>query len=304
MEKVTFAYTLSAEQEKLKKERVAKLLQNPYVKEWMKTYQQDETFIYDHSGKFMDWCEVKAKCEHCQGLDFCRQPKNGEVMELHYDGLLSNQILVCPFKVKQIQEKAHRKQYREMDMLDDYLLVDIGNFNIQKESKEYMTAYAKVVKLLKNENPEKGLYLWGKPGAGKSYLAAGICNYYAKRKKKVAFVNVPKLIADLKMMFHDAEAMDTKLRRIKNADVVVLDDIGGESVTSWSRDDILLPLLDARMEKKRLTIFTSNYSLDELKQRLSMTSNKISEPMAAERLLERIIALSCEIFIKGETRRK
>lgn len=304
MEKVTFAYTISEEQEKLKKERVTKLLQNPYVKAWMKTYHQDETYIYNHSGKFMDWCEVKVKCEQCQGLDFCRQPKKGEVMELYYDGLLSNQIALCPFKVKQKQEKIHKKQYREMDMLDDYLLIDIAKLDVNSESKEYKASVEKVIDIIMNENPEKGLYLWGKPGAGKSFLAAGMCNHYAKRKKKVAFVNVPKLIADLKMMFHEAEAMDTKLRGIKNADIVVLDDIGGESVTSWSRDDILLPLLDARMEKKRLTIFTSNYSLDELKQRLSMTSNKISEPMAAERLLERIKALSCEIFIKGETRRK
>lgn len=304
MEKVTFTYALSKEQEKQKRENVRMLLKNPFIKAWIKAYQQDETFIYEHSGKFMDWCMAKEKCEHCQGLDFCRQPSKGEVMELYYDGLLSNRITICPFKVKQLQEKAHRKQYREMDMLDDYLLVNIYDFDLTKESKEYKAAYAKVVKLLKNENGGKGLYLWGKPGAGKSYLAAGIANHYAKQKKRIAYVNVAKLMANLKMMFQDAEAMDAKLRKIKHADVVILDDIGGESVTSWSRDDVLLPLLDARMEKQRLTIFTSNYSYDDLKQRLSMTANKSSEPIAAERLLERIKALSCDIFIKGETRRK
>ena len=58
------------------------------------------------------------------------------------------------------------------------------------------------------------------------------------------------------------------------------------------------------MEKRRLTIFTSNYSMEELKQRLCAAASKSSEPVAAERLLERIRALSCEIFIKGETRTK
>ena len=42
--------------------------------------------------------------------------------------------------------------------------------------------------------------------------------------------------------------MEARLRSIRNAEVVVFDDIGGESVTAWSRDDILLPLMDARME--------------------------------------------------------
>lgn len=44
--------------------------------------------------------------------------------------------------------------------------------------------------------------------------------------------------------------------------------------------------------------------MEELKQRLCAAASKSSEPVAAERLLERIRALSCEIFIKGETRRK
>ncbi len=43
--------------------------------------------------------------------------------------------------------------------------------------------------------------------------------------------------------------------------------------------------------------------MEELKQRLCAAASKSSEPVAAERLLERIRALSCEIFIKGETRR-
>lgn len=304
MEKVTFQYTLSEEQKKKKEAKVALLLKDPYVKGWMKAFGADEQFIYDHSGKFADWCEMKAKCENCKGLDFCRQKTPGELLELYEDGILSYKVVTCPYKQKIVKDKAHQKYYRDMDMLEDYLLVDVARLDIRKEGTEYKAAVMKVIELIMNEKPQKGLYLWGKPGAGKSYLAAGICNHYAKQKKKVAFVNVPKLISDLKMMFHDPDAMEQRLRRIKNADVLVLDDIGGESVTSWSRDDILLPVLDARMEKKRLTIFTSNYSLEELKQRLSVTSNKSREPVAAERLLERIKALSCEIFIKGETRRK
>ena len=290
MEKVTFRYALSEEQKKKKEAKVAQLLKNPYVKAWMKAYQADEQYIYDHSGKFSDWCEMKAKCENCRGLEFCRQKTPGEVMELYDDGILSYRITTCAFQRKLSKEKAHAKYYRDMDMLEDYLLVDVARLDIHNESKEYKAAVMKVIELIMNEKPQKGLYLWGKPGAGKSYLAAGICNHFAKNKKKVAFVNVPKLISDLKMMFHDPDAMDQRLRRIKNADVLVLDDIGGESITSWSRDDILLPILDARMEKRRLTIFTSNYSLEELKSRLRVTTNKISEPVAAERLLERIRA--------------
>ena len=44
-------------------------------------------------------------------------------------------------------------------------------------------------------------------------------------------MNVARLIADLKMMFQDPAAMEERIRMIQHVDVLVLDDIGGESVT-------------------------------------------------------------------------
>ncbi len=106
------------------------------------------------------------------------------------------------------------------------------------------------------------------------------------------------------MMFQDPAAMEERIRMIQHVDVLVLDDIGGESVTSWSRDDILLPLLDARMENKKKNNFYKQLQLRGIKDKLAMAGSKKQEPMAAQRLLERICALSCEIFVKGCSRRK
>ena len=264
MEKMEFNFMLSKEQQSAKEKRVQKLLQNPYLLEWRKKYAVDDTFVYDHSGRFQDYCDSMEKCKHCQGLCFCRQPLHGKYMELRVDGILVQELVNCSYQLQENSLFAHQKKYRLMDMPKQNLLV----------------------------------------GVGKSYLAAGMCNYYAKKGYGVAFVNVARLIADLKMMFQDPAAMEERIRMIQHVDVLVLDDIGGESVTSWSRDDILLPLLDARMENKKRTIFTSNYSLEELKDKLAMAGSKKQEPMAAQRLLERICALSCEIFVKGYSRRK
>lgn len=304
MEKLSFAFSLSEEQKKKKELLVAQLMKNDHVLAWLKRYGLGEEFVWDHSGKFADWTAVMEKCENCRGLDFCRQAEKGVRIDLYLDGMLMNQVTHCTYYKEQQQQYAHRRYYRQMDMLEHYLLVDIKEINLKSESEEYKASYQKVVKTLKDKEQTKGVYLCGKPGVGKSWLAAAMCNYFAKKEKSVAFVNVPKLMSDLKLLFHEPDAMEAKLRSIRNAEVAVFDDIGGESVTAWSRDDILLPLMDARMEKRRLTIFTSNYSMEELKQRLCAAASKSSEPVAAERLLERIRALSCEIFIKGETRRK
>ena len=304
MDMVQFTFPLTEEQKKAKALRVEKLLKNPVIKQWQKTYHVDEQFIADHSGRFQDYCEVVAKCEHCQGLDFCRQPEKGRRLELTLDGVLQPILVPCSYQQQRDNLFAHQKMYKQCDMPSQYLCVDIAKLDVSKETNEYKMVVMQVMQLLMNDQYDKGLYLWGKPGAGKSYLAAGICNYFAKKKHKVSFVNVPKLISDLKMMFHDSSAMEEKINQICNVEILVLDDIGGESVTAWSRDDILLPILDRRMENKKLTIFTSNYRMQELKEKLALGNGKQVEPMAAERILERISTLSCEIFIKGNSRRK
>lgn len=304
MEKIAFHYELSEEAKKAKEEKVARLQKNPFVCAFLKEHNVDTAFLYAHSGKFSDYVDVMEKCEHCQGLTFCRQPMQGTRLTLAMDQILINTLEPCAYQVKEQERFQHQRYFVEKDIAQSYFDIDLLHLDISKESKEYLALYQKATILLLDKHNEKGLYLWGKPGAGKTYLTAGIANYYAKEKKQVAFVNVPKLIADLKHMFHDAQAIQRKLSRIQQSDIVILDDIGGESVTAWSRDDILLPLLDSRMERKKLTFFTSNYSMLELKQRLALTTNKMQEPVAAERLFERMKTLSDEFFVKGESRRK
>ena len=194
--------------------------------------------------------------------------------ELRYDGILQNVLVPCHYQIEQQKLYAHEKQYRQCDMPQSYLCVDLAKLDLKEESGEYKGVVMQVLQTIMDEDSSKGLYLWGKPGAGKSYLAAGMCNYFAKKKRSVSFVNVPKLISDLKMMFQEPLAMEAKLASIRHVDVLVLDDIGGESVTSWSRDDILLPILDGRMEGKKLTIFTSNYRMQELKEKWALGNGK------------------------------
>lgn len=304
MERMKAVYALSEEQLKRKKQLVVALLAHPDVKAWCKKYAVDDTFVYDHSGKFQDYCAVKAKCEHCVGLTFCTQPMRGQYLDLIWDGGLMNVIVHCRYAQEKAKLYEHQKYYRFHDFPDAYIFVDLAKLDLKNESSEYKNAVMQVLQCIMDDTTEKGLYLWGKPGVGKSWLAAGMTNFFAKKHKRVAFVNVPKLMSDLKRMFQDPDAMEQRLSMMKQATVLVLDDIGGESITAWSRDDILLPILDARMEKQKLTVFTSNYNQAELTLKMALTSKHQQEPVAAQRLAERIKTLSQEVFIKGESRRQ
>lgn len=45
------------------------------------------------------------------------------------------------------------------------------------------------------------------------------------------------------------------MNHLRYSDVLVLDDIGAESITQWTRDEILLPILDERMNKGMKSLF-------------------------------------------------
>ncbi len=301
MEKIEVYFELNEEQRRLKEERLRLLKADPEVKRWLHQYQLDESFLEKHTTKIHEWLMSLKKCQSCSGLDECVQPSQGQLLNLVYDGLLNYQLTDCRYQRARRDELTHVKNYILHHLSDDLLKVAVENIDLSNEKPAYVSAVSEVVKNLKD--PVRGLYLHGAPGVGKTYLGACITNYFAKHNKKAAFVNVPELIMALKLNMSENSIMENMIRSLKRADVVLFDDIGGESVTAWSRDEILLPILNERMEKHRLTYFTSNYTIEELERHFAMDSRGNSDPIKANRLIERIKALTFEKNVKGCNRR-
>lgn len=118
---------------------------------------------------------------------------------------------------------------------------------------------------------EKGLYLWGKCGVGKTYIAYAI--------KKLIRIHgteckVMSLIDILNLIKEDFRIKQQEFRGPTNFDdllnlegVLIIDDIGVEKITDWVLET-LYALVNKRYEYKLTTIFTSNLSLDDLAERL------------------------------------
>ena len=147
----------------------------------------------------------------------------------------------------------------------------------------------------------KGLYLSGNFGSGKSYLISAMLNELVKKGYKAAFVYYPNFLRSLKAAFNSD--FDNQFEYARKADLLLLDDIGAENVSSWSRDEILGPIIQYRMDEKLPTFFTSNLSIDELEIHLSESKDKIDK-LKAKRIIERIKFLSDELKLISENRRK
>ena len=297
MEKVKF----NANIEKTYREKlIEELKKDQDICQLLKDNNWSKEVIEQNVISFSDWLSQNKQCANCQGLYMCCKQIKGYKMYL--DGNFNEILIPCNYKTQDEQLYAHQKNYLICDLSRQSLLNDLDNISLADED-EYYCQIVDICKDWLEHQPLKGMYLQGKLGVGKTYLASCISNGLTKKGYKAAFVNVPRLCVDLKSNMTEKDYIDDKIRKMRNAYILVLDDIGAENLTAWFRDEILFTILDYRMENKKRTIFTSNCDLDSLKNRLSKVGYGTDDEVKGARIIERIKVLSKVIPLVGQTRR-
>jgi primosomal protein DnaI len=147
------------------------------------------------------------------------------------------------------------------------------------------------------------LYIYGKFGVGKTYLLGAIANELAKRQISSLIVYVPDYLRELKGSIGD-NTVNEKIEMVKTAPILMLDDIGAESMTSWGRDEVFGPILQFRMLENLPTFFTSNFDLNGLENHLTFSQRGEKEEVKAARVLERIQYLAEPVKLDGVNRRR
>ena len=90
--------------------------------------------------------------------------------------------------------------------------------------------------------------------------------------------------------------------KLKKCDILLIDDLGAETVTSWSRDEVLGTILQYRMENNLSIFITSNLTIEELETHLSIIKNN-TDKVKARRIIERIKQLTNDIELISVNRR-
>jgi primosomal protein DnaI len=127
------------------------------------------------------------------------------------------------------------------------------------------------------------LYIYGASGLGKSHIAAAICNEFIDiHGGKLAFVNTHDLIEELRSLVYDDKILySQKIKELEMVDLLVFDDIGNEKITEWSKEEVLFGLIDTRARNNKQTIYTSSYSVADLR------SLYIKDSIKAKKLFEK-----------------
>ena len=120
-----------------------------------------------------------------------------------------------------------------------------------------------------SERPKGWLVLMGGYGSGKTHLAAAIANYRAGLGDPPLFVMVPDLLDHLRATFSPSSSatFDRRFDEIRTAPLLVLDDLGTQSMTPWVREK-LYQLFNYRYNAELPTVITTSDSLDEMDARI------------------------------------
>ena len=108
---------------------------------------------------------------------------------------------------------------------------------------------------------EKGMFLLGQPGVGKTHLAIATLSAVIRTRGAIGlYYDTRDLLRVIRSTYDPvsrAAEMDV-LRPVMTADMLVLDDLGAEKTSEWV-DETLNLIVNARYSEKRVTVFTSNY---------------------------------------------
>jgi DNA replication protein DnaC len=118
--------------------------------------------------------------------------------------------------------------------------------------------------------PQGWLIYQGLNGCGKTHLSAAIANELRESGKEVLFIVVPDLLDHLRASFgpESRVSYDALFEKIKKIPVLVLDDFGEHSATSWAQEK-LYQLINYRYNARLATVITTCLNLDEIENRVS-----------------------------------
>lgn len=186
-------------------------------------------------------------CPVCKGAGFLRS-------NVPFGHPQFGKAVACQCK-EQERKRKRRQQLQEISNLGAFASKRFESFNPRmpglQEAFQVSIEFAKA--------PCGWLLLVGPNGCGKTHLAAAIANQCLESGAVVLFATVPDLLDHLRAAFapDSNEIYDQLFARMREAEVLVLDDLGTQQSSPWANEK-LFQLLNYRYNSGFPTVITAN----------------------------------------------
>src|SRR5437660_5991507 len=219
-----------------------------------------------------DWCKQEERsipCPICQGAGFTRV----DVPPGHQH---FGKALECGCQQAAKQERRQREllAFSQLERFELFHSAQFSTFNLRVPGVQEAHRVARAFAC----RPQGWLLLVGNHGCGKTHLVMAITKVCLERGMAVLFAVVPDLLDHLRAtVTPDAqEQFETRFLMLREADVLVLDDLGTQQRSPWV-DEKLFQLLNYRYTMRIPTVMTIHpqglHELDDhIRSRLSDAS--------------------------------
>lgn len=263
-----------------------------------------DSYLMKYTSSLEESAKELDNCKNCKNIINCKNSYTGHI---YHPNILNENLVFDYIPCKYKKELDEKNKYKNNIYLFE-IPKEIKNASMKNIDLDNPDRF-KIIKWLKNfldnyktGSSQKGIYLTGNFGCGKTYLISAALNELAKKDHKIAIIYYPEFLRSLKESFNDPENYNEKFKMIKRIEILLIDDIGAETMTEWSRDEVLGTILQYRMQEGLTTFFTSNLTIKELEEHFSISTKGI-EKVKAQRIIERIKYLSVEMTLISENKR-
>ena len=265
---------------------------DPELKDFFIKHDIRYEIIQSNLNALLIYQNERDYCAPCQGLDECKQDVRGHKPVLKFE---DNQIRLlyqaCDYELEAEKKRAHQARIHALYMPKMIYEARLSDFHLNTQLRKDL--YHKIMHIMnqfKLKEPVKGLYLYGPYQQGKTYTLGAIANHCSQLGKDVLITYYPDLVRELKSSIREG-SLESRVQTLKEVDILLLDDIGGDALNEWIRDEVLGPILQHRLLDQLPTFFSSNLSLDDLAKTLASGTQQ-SDLIKGYRIVERIRALT------------
>ena len=232
----------------------------------------------------------------------CGEPQKKEIILL---GVKRVVPVNCKCKREKIQQQEQEEKAREkqdklkqlftnslMDKKFIYETFESWDFS-KGDKKMYNMGIKYCEKFQEAKKEGLGFLIYGTPGNGKTFLSNCIANRLLNNMFPVICVSINRLLERIRETYSKwgSEGEGTILKALSLADLLIIDDLGTEQDTEWSKSRIY-NIIDNRYRNKLPMIISTNKSIEQLKE------------MYHERTIDRLLELCTPVKNENQSIRR